>query len=239
MALEQSNSEAICWAEYATAPGARNRAAFKWENGVRVPSVDSKTGAQLVERLPLQAHRGSKLTGVVVANDIKSTMKVLRHDGILADVKISNGPAHEVDDADRYAMTIKRKGRALGWIPMGECPAAMAAYGAVPAHTLLADAARDGQACAPHTLGIRNPPCRHFLAEQKARVAAAEARQKAREEGVLTEEAKMNASNAATVKSSLESTTALLAAQGETNAVIAQALAALTAKAEPPAKASK
>lgn len=233
MALNTNEAEAICWAEMATAnlppgvPGSRTRMAFKWVDGRRVASVDSRTGAQLIERLPLAAHRGSKLTGVTVATDIRSTMKVLRHDGILADIKINNGPAHEAGDDDRYHNHIKGKGRALGWIPVGECPAAMVANGVIAPHTVLADEARDGRPCDRSILGIRNPPCRHYLAEDAARVAKQKAKQAEREEAAKTEEARLMASNAEAVAANMKGTNALLEVQAQTQAQIATALAAL------------
>jgi hypothetical protein len=238
MALEQNNSEAICWAERATAPGARTRAAFKWVDGRRVPSVNA-AGVQLMERLPLPAHRGSNLTGVTVATDIKSTMKVLRHDGITADIKISNGPAHEVHGDDRYELNQRNKARALGWIPIGECPAAMVAHGMIEPHTVLADDARDGKACSRAVLGIRNPPCRHYLAEETARIAAQAAKQAAREEALKSEEAKIMASNAATAKESVEKMTSLIDGQAETQARIADAIALLAANGAGKKKAAE
>jgi hypothetical protein len=230
MALDNGNTEAICWAEKATQPAARQRAAFKWtEDGKRVPSTDPRTGVQLIERLPLQAHRGNNLTGVSVATDIKSTMKVLRHEGIWADVKTNNGPAHATDGSDRYELNMRAKARHFGWIPLGECPAAMVAHGLIEAHTVLAPEARDGKPCERHSLGIRNPHCRHLWAEMKARAAANGQKQSEREEAFKSEESRLMASNAQNTATMAQTTTTLLVEQQATQARMVEVLAALAA----------
>lgn len=226
MALESNPSAAICWAERATRPENRNFVAFKWDEatGTRVPSRDPKTNAVILERRPLQAHRGNNLTGVQVASDIKPTMKVLRQEGVIADVKISNGPAHEVDDSDRYALYQRTKGRAFGWIPVGECPAAMVAFGQVEPHLVIADAAKDGQPCKREVLGVHNAPCRHFWAELHARTAAAKVKQEAREESLRSDGDKIMASNASAMAATAQATTEILGRVSETQAHLASIL---------------
>jgi hypothetical protein len=236
MALESKDAAAICWAERATRPEARNFAAFKWDesSGQRVPSTN-EAGVQLRDRRPLQAHRGNNLTGVSVAADIKSTMKVLRQDGITADVKVSNGPAHEAGEDDRYALYQRSKGRALGWIPYGECPAAMVAHGIVEAHLVIAEAAKDGKPCPRSDLGFQRKPCPHFWAELHAREAAAKARSAVREAAALSEGDKILASNAQAMASQAKATTEILSRVSETQAQ----LLAITAASRQPDKPEK
>lgn len=243
MALESNNATAICWADKATKPEARIFPAFKWDEatGKRVPSMDPKRpNVQLRDKRPLQAHRGTILTGVVVAIDIKSTMMVLRREGVIAPVKINNGPAHEIvdGDGDRYALYMKTKGRALGWIPVGECPAAMVAHGIIAEHLVIADEAKDGKPCSRTILGERNPPCRHFWAELHAREAANKAEQDAREEAARSDGDKIMASNAQSMAAQAERTTELMGRVAETQAQLV-AIAAMSRQADKPEKGGK
>jgi len=242
MALESNTASAICWAERATRPEARTFAAFKWDEatGQRVPSTEPHTGVQLRDRRRMQAHRGNNLTGVTVASDIRSTMKVLRQDGVSADVPITNGPAHEVvdGDADRYTLYLKTKGRAFGWIPYGECPAAMVAHGIVEPHLVIADAAKDGKPCSRNVLGFQRPPCPHFWAELHAREAVQKAKNVAREQAALSEGDKIMASNAKAMASQAEATTAILSRVGETQAQLA-AIVAASRQPDKPEKGSR
>lgn len=161
----------ICWAEIATQPTNRIFHAFKWEDGKRVQSRDTLTGAPLFDRRPLRAHLGNNLTGVRDAN-VASTVKFLRGDGIIADIKVNNGPGHVVDGDDRYQRNVMRKHRHFGGVVVGECPALLVALGMIPPHTVLAADARTAP-CSHETLGPRNAPCRHFVAEHNARKAKA------------------------------------------------------------------
>lgn len=227
MALENKATPPICWAEYATRPEARTFAAFKWDEatGERVPSLDPKTKVQLRDRRPLQSHRGNNLTGVTVATDVVSTIKMLRRDGWLVDIKINNGPAHEVDDSDRYAGYVKGKWKALGGIPEGECPAAMVVAGAIEAHLVIADAAKDGQPCPRSSLGRFRPPCRHFWAELHARRAESQAKHDSRQESALSEADRVAASNANSMAAMARATADVLTRTTETQAQLASIIA--------------
>jgi hypothetical protein len=244
--------EPVCWAN--EAPNTRSRPGFKWARNaagevVRVPSLDA-SGQQLIERIPQGAQFGTPMTGLQSA-PIRSSARVLRHDGVITDVRINNGAAHDatsLGDLSYEQYMLGTKGRALGWIPMGMCPAAMAVTvdsrgrETLPSSTIAAPAVvRDGHPCQARDVGRRNPPCRHFMAEWEARVAANKARHLRDIEAFKSDEAKL-----------LEGQAKLQAQQSDvlTNAVstMAAAVSALHARSPevvppeaslPPAKDAK
>lgn len=228
MGLDQTGTEAICWAEIATAdtigPDSRKRFAFKWKDGQRVQSVDPATKAPLVERIPIGAHYGTRLTGIRPARDIVSTVRMLRDNGAIVDMKVNNGPAHHVEGDDRYQLNAIRKAAHYGWIKVGECPASLVVSGAISAAAIVSPEAKDGQPCGRHLLGVRNPPCKHFLAEEAARVKATAAKFTAQEESAKTAESRILASNAESTAATQAATLELLTKQGETQAALVAAL---------------
>lgn len=199
------NREPVCWANDVEngAPGSRTRWAYKWAKGEdgqwrRVPSLNSH-GEHLMERIPQAASIGTPIEGLKAAN-IRSHVRVLRHDGVIADVRITQGAAHdpvaEGDESYKHYM-LGMKGRKLGWIPVGSCPGAMAlsvddrGREALPSGAILARSILDGNPCLPGQVGIRNPPCRHFVAEWDARLTAAANRSARDLEAFKTDEAKL------------------------------------------------
>jgi hypothetical protein len=223
MALDQSQAP-ICWAELANTN--RSFPAFKWENGVRVPSKDSRTGAQLYDRRPLQAHTGNMVTGVHVA-PIKPTVKILRGDGIEVEVRINNAAAHEGGMDDRYQFAQLAKHRHYGGIVAGECPAMLVQSGVVAAFRILADDARDGRPCNYDSIGPKNPPCRHYVAEFAARLAASRSRNREMIEAFKSEEARTIEAQAKVSMRAAESTTKILESQAETQSLLVAAVAQL------------
>lgn len=179
------NKEPVCWAN--EAPNTRQRHAFKWEKGEdgqwrRVQSRNAQ-GEALMERIPQGAQFGTPIAGLTPA-PIRSHVRVLRHDGVIADVRINQGAAHDSamygdTSYEHYMMGLK--GRKLGWIRMGQCPAAMALTSdergpLLPRSAIAAgDVVLDGKPCPAEHVGRNNPPCRHFIAEQEARMKRAKA----------------------------------------------------------------
>ena len=191
--------EPVCWANAEGAPATRERAAWKWQDGRRVPSLD-ETGRHLTERVPQGAQFGMPITGLRQAQ-LKSHVKVMRYEGDEAFVRISQGAAHDIgtdNSYERYMLDVK--GRGEGWIQAGTCPVAVVVntpgfgnkvvgYPIVSAEVRAA--IERGIACNHSTLGIRNPPCPHYLAEQQARWAQRLAQHKRRMEAQKSEEAKL------------------------------------------------
>ena len=204
------NKEPVCWANDVEngAPGSRSRFAYKWEKGTdgqfrRVPSRNSH-GEHLMERIPQAAAIGTPIDGLRPAG-IRSHVRVLRHDGVIADIRITQGAAHdpvaEGDESYKHYM-LGMKGRKLGWIPVGACPGAMAL--AVddrgreqlpPSAVLAKEQVLNGKPCLPGQVGVRNPPCSHFVAEWDARLAAAQFRMERDVEAFKTDEAKLLEAN--------------------------------------------
>lgn len=201
---QANQTDITCWANAAEAT--RTRPAFKW---VRVdpewvkgksaetisaqgwkhrkkPGGDwyrvrvySDTGKPLVEKIPQSAFHGTPLTGLTPAN-LKLFVKVLNKYGDEANVKVAQGPTHDIgadNSYERYMLGIKGYGE--GWIPAGSCPVLEALGGRLQEHMIASDAVRldyeAGKSCHGRDLGIKNPPCPHYEAEQDARLARRQA----------------------------------------------------------------
>lgn len=203
------NQEPVCWAN--EAPNTRQRHAFKWAKGEdgqfrRVQSTNDR-GEPLMERIPQGAQYGTPIGGLKPA-PIQSHVRVLRHDGTIADVRVNQGAAHDpaaTGDTSYQHYMLGLKGRKLGWIRVGQCPAAMALSsdergpllrsGAIGVGNWTAiaapDVVNDGRPCPAEMVGRHNPPCRHFVAEQEARLARAKAQSRVDAEIFKTDEAKL------------------------------------------------
>lgn len=203
-----NDQEPICWANRVT----RERDAFGWDdNGNRIRLFDDKTGAPRVERIPQQPHLGTPLFGLRNLN-VQRAVKVLCDDGNERQIVITNAAAHINDTDDSYKRyQLGTKGARLGWIPDGQCPAAMVMMGLISPSTVKADAAKDGQPCGANVVGWGRPPCRHYKAERAKRLELRRADDARRADALKTEEAKLLEQNAANQKETAAAMTSLSA----------------------------
>lgn len=176
MAQLTTDREAVCWIN--VADGTRSRVAFVWKDGQRVPNRDEH-GRMITERVPQGAQYGTPLGGLTSA-PVRSSVKVMRWEGWLSDVRVNQAAAHDatgMGDTSYENYMIGHKGRGEGWVQMGQCPAALALSTDQVGRPLLPqdkiaapEVVLDGKPCLPQMVGVRNPPCRHFVAEQEARL---------------------------------------------------------------------
>ena len=203
------NQEPVCWAN--EAPNTRTRDAFKWAKGEdgqwrRVQSTNDR-GEPLKERIPQGAQHGTPIGGLKPAA-IRSHVRVLRHDGVIADVRINQSAAHDstaTGDTSYEHYMLGLKGRKLGWVRMGQCPAAMALssdergplmpQGSIGvgnwSRIAAPDVVHDGKPCRAEMVGRQNPPCHHFVAEHEARMKRAKAQSIVDAEIFKSEESKL------------------------------------------------
>lgn len=135
----------------------------------------SDTGKPLMEKIPQSAQYGTPLTGLQNAN-LKLFVKVLNKYGDEPNVRITQSAGHDIsgdNSYERYMLGIKGKGE--GWIVAGSCPVSASMNGDLHAHLVVSDDVRAAidaaQGCHPNKLGLKNPPCPHYEAEQDARMA--------------------------------------------------------------------
>lgn len=121
--------------------------AGKWKPPTRSVFVD---GERTIEKLP----------------SIRSR-KMLDQAGNVRFVALGNANAAAEDGETPYATEIMRYKQAAGWIPAGQCPAALVVSGQINPNAVSAKA-REGQPCAPGTYSL-DKPCAHFVAEQDMR----------------------------------------------------------------------
>lgn len=159
-----------------------HRPAYRWnDDGERVPVLDDK-GRPVMERIP----QTGKVGVVREVEDIKATKPMsaprsilfLRDDGNEVHCIIRSAAAAGFGDKGSdhsfraYALA---KGRHFGWIPAGSCPVDLVQRRERNALQLvslpLREAAKRGEGCQPHQVGLDKPPCKHYLAERSARQA--------------------------------------------------------------------
>lgn len=157
--------------------------------------VLSDTGKPLVEKIPQSAHHGTPLTGLTPAS-LRLFVKVLNKYGDEPNVKIAQGPTHDLgadNSYERYMLGVKGYGE--GWILAGTCPVLEAMGGRLQPHLIADEGVRadyeDGKACHARDLGIKNPPCCHYEAEQDARLARRQAEYDRMVQNQKSEEAKL------------------------------------------------
>lgn len=155
----------------------------------------SDTGKPLMEKVPQSAFHGTPLTGLQPAN-LRLFVKVLDKYGDEPNVKIAQGPTHDLgadNSYERYMLGVKGFGE--GWILAGTCPVLEAMGGRLQPHLIASDTVRadydEGKACHARDLGIKNPPCCHYEAEQDARMARRQAEYDRMIEGHKSDEAKL------------------------------------------------
>jgi hypothetical protein len=216
--------EPVCWANAEGAPATRERAAWKWQDGVRVPSRD-ETGRQLTERVPQGAQYGMPITGLRQAN-LLTSVKVMRYEGDEAFVRVSQGAGHDIGADNSYQRyMLDHKGRAEGWLQAGTCPVAVVmntpGFGSkVSGHPIVSAEVREAitasRPCNYNTLGIKSPPCPHYLAEQQARWKQRLAGHVRKMDAQKSEDAKLLEGQLAVQKQQAEAMTAAVQGMAET-----------------------
>jgi hypothetical protein len=214
-----NHEEPVCWANAAEAT--RKRDAYKWarvdptwanqqhEDTVRAQGwkhrspdgiwkrvrVLGDSGQPLVEKIPQGAQFGTPATGLRNAN-VRTFVKVMTATGDEANIRISQGAAHDNTSDNSYERyMLGTKGRGEGWIQAGSCPVLLAMNGDLMPHKIVSPTVRgafeSAQPCGHHALGLKNPPCVHYEAEQIARLAARQARYEAQILAAKSEETKL------------------------------------------------
>lgn len=217
-----NHEEPVCWAN--VAESTRVRDAYKWarvdpawanaqhddtvralgwkhrttkaEGGVwRRVRVLNDAGQPVLEKIPQGAQYGTPATGLRPAN-VRTYVKVMTGTGDEANIRISNGAAHDntADNSyERYMLGLK--GRGEGWIQAGTCPVLVAMSGDLLPHKIASPEVRaaleSATPCNFNQLGIRNPPCDHYEAEQIARMTARQVKYEAQVEAAKSEDAKL------------------------------------------------
>lgn len=125
-----------------------------------------KAGRPMMERVPGTGFDGEPSRATPMKQ--RRFVEYLRHDGHEVSVPIRNAAAH-VQREDTSCETDRRlKAKYFAWVEKGTCPVNMLANG-VPAEKFVTDTTKWGQQCDVRDLGLKNPPCRHYLEEKKAR----------------------------------------------------------------------
>jgi hypothetical protein len=132
----------------------------------------AKAGRPVMERLPGVGFEGKDIHALRPMKG-KRSIEVLRSDGHVVHVSITNAAAHQPQE-DRSCESDRRlKARFFSWIVLGTCPAMSLAAGELQPENVATDArdVKKWSPCHPSDLGANKPPCPHFLAEMKARRA--------------------------------------------------------------------
>lgn len=245
--INQADQTTItCWAN--VAEGTRTRPAFKWvrvdpewAKGKTAETISAQgwrhrkkpdgvwhrvrvladNGRPLFDKIPQSAHHGTPLTGLTPAN-LKLFVKVLNKYGDEPNVKIAQGPTHDLGADNSYERyMIGTKGYGEGWILAGSCPVLEAMGGRLQEHLIVSESVRSdyeaGHACHARDLGIKNPPCPHYEAEQDARMARRQADYDMLIQNQKSDETKLLEGNVAVQKDTASALTA--AVQGLVGAV--------------------
>ncbi len=157
-------------------------------------------------------------------------------------MRVSQGAGHDIGADNSYERyMLDHKGRGEGWIQAGTCPVAVVMntphFGnKVAGNPIVSadvrEAVKQGVACHHARLGIRNPPCPHYLAEQQARWKQRLAAHLRKTEAQKSEEAKLLEGQVAVQKQSAEAMVEVVKGMAETVREIREERAA-------PAKAGK
>lgn len=130
-------------------------------------------GQPLRERVPAKGFVGRDLTNMRPMPGVRA-VSYLNGAGNIVEVVLSSGASLPARDDETKADRI-RKQRYFGGIPVGACPCAEVFRG-MPKMRLISEEARNGTPCTEALLGVDEdgqlqPPCPHFVAEEKARKA--------------------------------------------------------------------
>lgn len=158
------------------------RPAKRWNADGKLEPVTDDLGRPAFERVPQTGRVGV----VRQVEDIASTkpmqevrsVKMLRDDGhevhcpIRSAAAAGHGEKGSDNSMSRYVFA---KAKHNGWIPEGACPVDLVLRRERSHLQLYSQEVRKAverrDACAPHEVGAKNPPCRHYVAERDARGA--------------------------------------------------------------------
>lgn len=151
------------------APQSRRRAlVLDAASGRMVEAVDD-LGNPVVERMPAAGHTGPVNNAVPVR--VRRSREFLRFDGNVVAVALTGAPAASVGTDQSHGQYLAAKATHEGWIEAHTCPVDAAMSGAIRQQRLVSDEARRGftanERCKPWRHG--EVPCKHFIAEEKAR----------------------------------------------------------------------
>lgn len=170
-------AEPILWCKPGAA-GDKNRRIparrFNPETRQMEDVIDEDTGARLFEKVPQRAHIAGDYENPVL-DPRGFWMHVLRHDGHVVRVKLTNAAADRDIDAPG-ARERKAKARYFGWIPVGNCPLALILAGGINPGQVAAKHILKDHACPPSSYSETNH-CPHYVEEEKARKARHAAQQ--------------------------------------------------------------
>lgn len=124
-------------------------------------------GRKVTEKLPQHGHDGDyenkrKARG-------RRYIMVVRHEGHTVPLLLTNAAAHLQHGP--YAQYQLGKARHLGWYPMGACPCALFLSQELTADQVVSPEVKTGTPCEPGTHNSERP-CKHDIAERKARTEA-------------------------------------------------------------------
>lgn len=149
-----------------------------------------KAGRPVMEKMPGIGFDGEPTRAVQMKT--KRFIEVLRTDGNIVFVPITNAAAHKPQE-DRSCEADRRlKAQYFSWIPVGSCPAILLATGTLRPENVEADH-KKWTACHPGDIGEGKPPCQHFTAEMNARRARRNDETNATEEKYASDVAKHTA----------------------------------------------
>lgn len=164
-------AEPILWANKAEGMRRQLARTFNPSSGQMEQVIDQETGQPLFEKIPQRGHAGD--SGYDNPRQMRSQrwMHVLRHDGHVVRVPITNAAADQ-DSNSEYSRYQMAKARHFGWIEVGHCPGALVLSGRIEKHHLASDSAKASvtSPCAHGTYGA-SKWCPHYMAEEQARKA--------------------------------------------------------------------
>lgn len=170
-----ANREACLWLKAGASTGPTRRASVWDESSNRWIKAVGYDGLARMERVPQVGYHGTDITNLRAGKLTNRAVYVLRTDGVEAWIPMTPAGAAESTDYDREK--IRRRCNALGWIMSGHCPLRDAATGLGRRHLISTECNDPGaRMCGEHEIGVDGdgrpmPPCRHYLAEKKARAA--------------------------------------------------------------------
>jgi len=126
-----------------------------------------ENGRKITERLPQRGHVGewgshNPMRGI-------RDVRVVRHDGHVVNAVLTNGAAHN-DDSTEWAQSQRAKIRYFGWYPIGACPLALLLTGNLKRSNFVDQSLLGDKPC-EHGTYSESKPCKHALAEERARKA--------------------------------------------------------------------
>jgi hypothetical protein len=161
--------EPILWANKAVRQIPAKR--FNEATGDMEDVFNEETGRRVMEKIPQGCHVGGDYDNPVASNR-RTWLHVLRHDGHVVRMKLTNAAA-DLDTDASFPRERRAKARYFGWLLVGSCPLAAVLAGDLQKGQIIAKEIRDlptNQACAHGSYG-EFKPCQHYRAEEKARKA--------------------------------------------------------------------